>query len=283
MNTTEILNTCNLNWTVREEMVQTQSGLLIPKRKALVREDTQVVLGEVGEGYSPYQNHELAELLFLIAQSTGLEVHTGGFFGEGQKVWFQIKSDDLDLGGDTVKGYLSGFNSFDGTRNLAFGLSNVTVSCMNTFMMGYREVDSKVRHTKNMKPRIDEILQKIGILCKEEEVAFEQIKKFAATPMKADTKQTLTDILFEITPAEKINGLSTRKQNMVNEFQTVWNSETESKGMNLWGAFSAITKWTTHHTNRQIERRNELKMFGKSGEIDRQAWRAMQKTAILVA
>lgn len=281
MERNEILNACNLDWSVREEIVQTQSGLLVPNRKAIIRDDTNVVLGEVGEGYSPYQNHELAELLILISQSTGLQVHTGGFFGSGEKVWFQIKSDDMYLGGDTIKGYLSGFNSFDGTKNLAFGNTNVTVSCMNTFNAGYREVDSKLKHTKNMRPRIDEILKNIGILCKEEEVIFKQIKKLAETPMGSETKQTLTDILFGITKEEKINGLSTRKQNQVNEFQSVWAKEVEQKGQNLWGGFSAVTRWTTHHTNREIERRNELKMFGKSGEIDRFAWRAINQPQLI--
>lgn len=278
MNANEVLDTCGLNWTVREEYLTTESGILIPEKKAIIREDTNNVLGVVGKNYCPYQNSELAELLFLVSQSTGLDIHSGGSFGAGEKVWFQIKSDDLDLGGDTVKGYLSGFNSFDGSKNLAFGNTNITVSCLNTFHAGYREVESKVRHTMNMKPRIEEILQRIGILCKEEENIFKQIKMLASTPIKPNVKQELTDILFAITPEEKIKGLSTRKENMVKEFQTVWNTEIEQKGANQWGAFSAITRFTTHHANRNIERRNELKMFGKSGDIDRTAWRHVSKS-----
>lgn len=273
MNATEVLDVCQLNWKVREEYLTTESGLLIPEKKAIIRDDTNNVLGVVGKNYCPYQNEELAELLFVISQSTGLEVHTGGFFGEGEKVYFQIKSDDLDLGGDTVKGYLSGFNSFDGSKNLAFGNTNVTVSCLNTFHAGYREVDSKVRHTMNMKPKIEEILKRIGVLCKEEENIFKQIKMLANTPIKGNIKQELTDILFAITPEEKIKGLSTRKENMVKDFDSVWKTEIDQKGANQWGAFSAVTRWTSHHANRDINRRNELKMFGKSGDIDRAAWR----------
>ena len=40
----DVLNETNLNWTVREESLTTQSGIIIPKQKAIVRDDTNEVL-----------------------------------------------------------------------------------------------------------------------------------------------------------------------------------------------------------------------------------------------
>src|ERR1035441_3341001 len=123
----EVLNATNLNWSVRKESLTTESGLLVPKKIAIVREDSNAILGVHGEGYEPYNNSDLLELLYKVNQSTGLEVCAGGSFLEGARVWFQFKSNDLDLGNDKVKGYVSGFNSFDGKTNLAVGQTNIKI------------------------------------------------------------------------------------------------------------------------------------------------------------
>ena len=82
----DVLNQTNLNWTVREESLTTQSGIIIPKQKAIVRDDTNEVLSIHGEGYYPYQNHQLIELLDKVSQQSGLPIHRGGMFGNGEKV-----------------------------------------------------------------------------------------------------------------------------------------------------------------------------------------------------
>jgi hypothetical protein len=146
----EMLEKTGLNWKVNTEGVQTVSGILIPDRIALVRDDTKKVLGIHTEAYDPYQNDELLELLFKIAQQSGLKVHTGGCFKGGEKVWFQLKSNDLVLPNDRIEGYVSGFNSFDGRTSLAFGNASITVSCQNTFWRGYRQVETFIpNETKN--------------------------------------------------------------------------------------------------------------------------------------
>ncbi len=59
----EVLNQTGLNWTVRQEAITTESGIIVPKQMAVVREDTNTVLAVHGDGYFPYQNHQLIELL----------------------------------------------------------------------------------------------------------------------------------------------------------------------------------------------------------------------------
>ena len=108
----EKLEELGLNWEVTKEPIQTVSGIEIPEKMAMMRSDTEVVLGIHGKNYDPYQNHELMELLYQIGGKTGLQVHSGGSFKGGAKIWFQLKSDNLSLNGDTIEGYLSGFNSY---------------------------------------------------------------------------------------------------------------------------------------------------------------------------
>ena len=200
----QIMAQSGLGWNVNIEPLQTTSGILIPDRIALVREDTQKVLGIHTENYVPYQNEELLELLFKISGQTGLEVHTGGSFKGGEKVWFQLKSNDLDVGNDKIKGYISGFNSFDGRTSLAFGNASITVSCQNTFWRGYHQVESKLRHTSRMKPRIDEILRNIDVVLNEEKTMFQEIQRMGNTRLTPEVQELITRRLFEIDKEERL-------------------------------------------------------------------------------
>lgn len=129
----ELLQKSNLDWKVMTEGLITTSGLLIPDFKAVVREDTMSVLSVRGEDYEVYQNEQLMQLLYDVSNKTGLQIHRGGSFGGGRKVFVQLKSDNLKLGNDTIEGYITGINSFDGSTSMAFGPSNKTISCQNTF------------------------------------------------------------------------------------------------------------------------------------------------------
>ena len=72
-----------LKWTVRQEPVQTQSGIVIPDQLAIIRNDTNVPLSIMAKGYQPYQNHELMDLLSRVSQQTGMNIVSSGLFGDG--------------------------------------------------------------------------------------------------------------------------------------------------------------------------------------------------------
>lgn len=269
---TDILNQTGLNWNVRTESLQTTSGIIIPDKIGLIRDDNETCLGVHSGSYVPYQNQELLELLFRISQQTGLKLHTGGSFKGGQKVWFQLKSQDLKLSNDRIEGYISGFNSFDGRTSLAFGNSNVTVSCQNTFWQGYRDVETKLRHSSAMKPKIEEIFRKIDILLEEEQNTFVNIQRLGNVKITQQVKDLVTRRLFDIGREERLDSddLSTNKKNKLSRFYIDLNGELSQKGDNLWGLFSGVTKYTTHSMKRGDN--TEGKIFGQVGFKERQIW-----------
>ena len=272
----DVLNETNLNWTVREESLTTQSGIIIPKQKAIVREDTNKVLSIHGEGYYPYQNHQLIELLDKVSQQSGLEIHRGGLFGDGQKVFIQLKSNDLKLGDDKIEGYITGINSFDGTTSLAFGPSNVTISCQNTFFGAFRSMDTKVRHTKNMVMRVDDICRGLEKVVEEETKMFEDIKMLSETRMTKESEDWVTRTLFNIMRDVDLNdeeSVSTVTRNKLSRFEIDLNGELKEKGGNLWGLFSGVTKYTTHSMKKDDN--SENKMFGVYGQRERHIFKEL--------
>jgi phage/plasmid-like protein (TIGR03299 family) len=280
----EMLVISGLDWKVVPEGLVTTTGIIVPKRVALVREDTKKILGIHTDGYEIYQNDELLELLHRIYQKTGLALHTGGSFGGGEKVWFQLKSDDLKLGNDVIKGYISGFNSFDGKTSMAFGNSEITVSCQNTFWRGYKQVATHLRHSSTMRVRIEEILSRIDVLVKEEQDMFKEITRLSEVRMTAEVKELVTKMLFEIEVTEKLDAptvpFSTNKKNKLIKFGYDLNLETAQKGDNLWGLFSGVTRYTTHSMKNSDN--SESKMFGRAGKLEREIYSKLVEDAYFV-
>jgi phage/plasmid-like protein (TIGR03299 family) len=272
----DVLNQTGLNWTVREESLTTESGIIIPQQKAIIRDDTNTVLSVHGEGYYPYQNHQLIELLDKVSQQVGLPIHKGGMFGDGKKVFIQLKSNDLKLGTDRVEGFITGVNSFDGSTSLAFGPSNITISCQNTFFAAFRNMDTKVRHTKNMVMRVDEICRGLERVIEEEAVMFEDIKQMADTKMTKENQEWVSRVLFNIEREVNLNdekALSTVTRNKLSRFEIDLNGELKDKGDSLWGLFSGVTKYTTHSMIKGDN--SENKMFGVYGQRERNIFKQL--------
>jgi phage/plasmid-like protein (TIGR03299 family) len=272
----DVLNQTNLNWTVREESLTTQSGIIIPKQKAIVRDDTNEVLSIHGEGYYPYQNHQLIELLDKVSQQSGLPIHRGGMFGNGEKVFIQLKSNDMKLGNDRIEGYITGINSFDGTTSLAFGPSNITISCQNTFFGAFRSMDTKVRHTKNMVMRVEDICRGLERVIDEESKMFEEIKMLSETRMTKQNEDWVTRILFNIEKEVDMNNekqVSSVTRNKLTRFYVDLNGELKEKGDSMWGLFSGVTKYTTHSMNKGDN--SENKMFGTYGNRERHIFKQL--------
>jgi len=272
----QFLDRTGLNWKVRTEGLQTSSGIIIPDKIGIVREDDSTILGVHSDGYVPYQNEQLMELLFKVSQQTGLDIHRGGLFGGGRKVFVQLKSNDLTLGTDRIEGYVTGINSFDGSTSLSFGPSSKTISCQNTFFGVYKDLNSKVRHTKNMELKIDDICRQIEGVVQEETNVFGSIVKMSETRFDDVIKDRVIKSLFNIdrnVDIKDVDSLSTVTQNKLSKFYIDLNGELQQKGDNIWGLFSGVTKYTTHSMGKGDN--SENKMFGTYGNRERHIFKQL--------
>jgi len=272
--TVEILNTTGLNWKVKQEGLVTASGVPVEGHTALVREDNNAILSVMSDGYYPYQNHELIELLDKVSNQTGLEVVKGGEFKNGRRVYVQLKSADLRLGNDKIEGYLTGINSFDGSTSLAFGPSNITISCMNTFFAAFKQMETKIRHTKNMVIKVDEFCKTLENILDDEQQMFRNIEKLSENRFTNKIKDEVIRSLFNIKHDVDLKDdeqTSTQLKNKLSRFYIDLNGELQGKGDNLWGLFSGVTKYTTHSLSKGDN--TEAKMFDIYGQREKQIFR----------
>ena len=66
----EAIDAAGLNYLAELKSIQTQDGIPIPQRKAVIRSDSGEVLGVVGNSYVPVQNHQAFGFLDAIVAET---------------------------------------------------------------------------------------------------------------------------------------------------------------------------------------------------------------------
>lgn len=276
-----LLDKYGLRWNVSKQ------PLLLPSGQdtgffGIVRSDNQKTFATCKEGYVPYQNSELAELLIRISEKTGYEIHSGGDFNGGGKVYLQLNTGTeitgLGNNGTTVKGYVTGINSHDGTTSLKWGAVNFTVCCRNTFAMANKKLQQSARHTNSLHERVETSIRQITGIAEAEKTIFDSFIKLADQPVKKEhivqIVRNITDVDINTPISERSKTYSTYAANRTNELMTSISREMNQKGQNLWGLFSGVTHYTTHvlPVPNRNNARLESKYTGTALSIDNEAY-----------
>jgi hypothetical protein len=130
-----------------------------------------------------------------------------------------------------------------------------------------------------MIPRIEEILKKIDILLEEEQEGFAEIQRLGNTTMTSEMRELVTRMLFNLDKEEKLDDLSTRMNNNIIRFNSDVDTEVQGKGLNLWGLFSGVTRYTTHSMKKDKDN-SEAKMFGHTGVVERKIYNELVEMTV---
>jgi phage/plasmid-like protein (TIGR03299 family) len=248
-----LLDKFGLRWEVAKQ------PLLLPTGHetgfhGIVRTDTMETFSTCKDGYVPFQNSELAELLIRISEKTGYSIHSGGQFNGGGKVYLQLNSGNsiAEIGKDrtAVKGFVTGINSHDGTTSLKWGNANITISCQNTFMSASRVLKNKARHTASIHNRVEDSIREITGIVHAEQSLFDKFIRLSNTPVtKAHIEQVtkaVTGVDIKMSRAMAESQFSTYALNRSEELLSSISREMNGKGDTLWGLFSGVTHYTSH-------------------------------------
>jgi phage/plasmid-like protein (TIGR03299 family) len=276
----EMLDTYKLNWKVSKQPLylpnNIDSGFF-----GIVRDDNNFTFSTCKDGYEPFQNYQLGELLLRVSEKTGYELHSGGSFNGGGKVYLQLRTgntiEGLGKNGTTVEGFVTGINSHDGTTSLKWGAVNFTVCCRNTFAYAQRELGNSARHTQSIHSKVEASIRSINGIVEQEKSLFE---KFITLSQIAVKKENIGKIVSQITgvdmnvnAAEAQDKFSTYSINRSGELLGSIATEMKSKGETLWGLFSGVTHYTTHKmpVPKRDNARIESKYTGSALNIDNKA------------
>lgn len=285
-----MLDKYGLRWTVSKQMLHLPNGHGTPFY-GIVRDDKQITFATAKESYVPFQNSELGELLHRISDKTGYEIHSGGAFNDGAKVFLQLNThneiNNLGENKTTVKGYVTGLNSHDGTTSLKWGAVNFTVCCRNTFMAAMKQLQQSARHTGSIYQKVEDSIKQINGIAEAEKTIFEKFIKLSEIPVAKDNiaaiVKNITDVDINMSTAAANKEYSTYAINRSGELLNSISKEMKQKGETLWGLFSGVTHYTSHvmPTPTRDNSRLESKYTGTGLKNDNEAYAYIVQAARL--
>lgn len=250
----EAIVAAGLNYGVQLTPLATTDGLDVPQRKAVVRYDTQQVLGVVGNDYVPVQNREAFGFLDAVVAKGGLRYHTAGALGRGERVWMlaklpeQIRVKNSD---DLVDKFLLLSNAHNGTAALRVFFTPVRVVCANTLAVAHQRGVGQgisIRHEGNLPAKIQEAQKVLGLAQRFYDDAQTKIDKLASHYPTAEQLKRFFESLYPDPEEDKNN---TRAKNIREELHRLFEAgighDAPAIKGTTWAALNAVTEYIDHH------------------------------------
>ena len=255
----EILTTYNLDFEIEKvplvgyrTLVDESTGIVDVEEieseyVGLLNTQTGEIINAVKNGYVPAQNRNFIELALTGIESFDIDVYVSkaGVFNGGRRVFIQFGLNGTAFNGDVITRYIMIINSNDGHK-FSIGVGEKIMSCSNQFFYFSKQAQSKFAHTASLAAKLRELplllnnaLQSIGL-------ADKLYARMYATPVTNEMIDGLVKHLVDVSYADDLSKIGTRKLNNLTELYNAIHDEFESKGENLWGLFNGITYWTNH-------------------------------------
>ena len=256
----------------------------LPTHYANVHSKTDEVLGVVGHGYQILQNEELYAIAEAIESETGNKIESGGSFRGGKDVYIQLKGNQFSLpGDDVVEGYRLYYNNHAGEKNNQWVNTTLRVWCQNTLNAALKsgrknEASIMIRHTGNMKDRIEEAiisLKQSDKLAEEFRAVCETLAKKTIVNLESYFTQVY-EANYGPTPSDdpEQKAKHTRMLNLKEEWNN--NFQGDEHPSSMWTALNAVTEWSDHNRTVRGEAKDSSlrkysNLFGTSAEFKRKA------------
>jgi phage/plasmid-like protein (TIGR03299 family) len=242
-----------LDWTVSKQPVFLGDGQEAKNYRAIVRDSDKRILSVQSDSYEPFQNREMFDFAEALVGTEKALFHTAGSLDGGRRVWAMMKAKDIIVlpKGDEVEQYLLLATSHDGSLAFLSAFTPVRVVCQNTLSLAIATAKSKVsvRHTGNLKDRVKQAQQIMGLASNYFEGITEVATALVRAPYRDPQMKELVETLFPVKPEDaKAGRVPTRTQNNRDEVTRLF---TEGKGHDriagtAWAAINAVTEYTDH-------------------------------------
>jgi len=232
--------------------------------------ETEVLLGVVSRRYQPLQNVEAFVFFDPIVREGKAYFETAGALGEGERIWVMAKMPEAMeiVRGDECFKYLLLSNTHSGDGSVIVKFTTVRVVCQNTLMLAMDDGQKayRVRHSKQMQFKLDELAEFLSITQEVFLKAEEQFKQMAKVQMIEDRLEHYFEAVFPRTAVQKKKGEKPARWGYVRKvFETQEDLQLPRVRGTLWGAYNAITRFEDYKQPQQQEQpdqRLERTWFG---------------------
>lgn len=258
--------------------VLTDDGVLsieAPDRKAIVRVDTQTVLGMFKSGYQIHQPAEWCLQNMDILLDGGLQIGSVVRLKGGAVAALQAELSDTReaAGGVKHRPFLTAATSHDGSMATTYGVGTQVVVCDNTLSVALRTFESsqKIRHSSRSLSRVFEVRQNLGLVVEQIGDAFDdQVKALTSQYVSESTWNAFVDAYTGESKAKEGRS-KTIAENKAAALNKLWKADPRVSPWrnNAYGVLAAANTAAHHVFGAEKDRveRNQLKAI--TGEWDR--------------
>ena len=252
------------------------AGAQVPGKYVTYRKDDNTIFNVVGKNYHPFQNKNVFNWFDPFLKSGEVEFDTMGSLKSGRTVWalakFVDNSGNFEIGdGDKVEMYLALVTSHAGEFKNQCIISPTRIVCQNTLSMA--QGSSKLmawKHTKGQHETAAQVRETINVAKQSFEVTAESFKKLRAHGMKRDDMVQFFKGVIGADPKEELHK---RTQGIIDDLVERSRSAAgaEMAGSNLWGAYNAVTNYTSHSLIADRGSRVESSWLGNNKKMNERA------------
>lgn len=263
------------NWNIESKALFTSDADRVPGRYGIVRNDTGVVLGVVGNRYRVHQNEEAFAPIEDILDSSDLEVETAGVKNDGQQVFITLKlPEGISIAGeDSHEAKLLAVTSHDGSLATTFAVMIGRLACFNALRPALATPRKfSIRHTANSAVKITEVREALEITFSYVDEFNELMQRWLDEPVGNHQFDSLVNKMLPIR-----EGLSQGRVEAVQDRRlALWklfeDSDTNTFGRGTkYAAYNALNEYSNWH----------LPLRGRDANGDKRALRTMDDNSIV--
>jgi phage/plasmid-like protein (TIGR03299 family) len=267
----EAIKAAGLDWKVVKTPIFVKgadgSDIVIPKRKALVRDTDNHVLSVMKDAYTPLQNSDAFNFFNPFVESGLASFEAAGQLKDGQVIWVlaNLNKAPLDVGGgDIINKHLLLSNGHNGNMATRVCFKSVRQVCTNGLTAS--KIDSIIRlhHSANIKTNLEALQQTINAIDAKFEATAEQYKALTKKAINKKDLEKYINIVFELNPKGNERDISRAKkmqETIVKLFETGAGSDLKSAKNTWWGAYNAVTEYLTHESGGNGEKSQSTRLF----------------------
>ena len=243
------------DWDIQEVQLQTVDGTEIPYRILTGTDDNQPIGKPFAKTYTPVTNAQFLDMIQdAISGVKGAVVETVGSVCNRGRVFVSISIKGMDkfkIGNREFNDFLNFGNGHDQSCAVWANSSNICTVCYNTFTSNLENATVKVKHSKDVAARLENIVEIIDAYAGTQAKFKAEFERLMNEPMKTDQARNLFAGWMTRSNNEESKDLGPKTLVKVNRLTELFETGRGNSGENRADAFSAVTDYYTHESTRK--------------------------------
>jgi len=280
----DMINEEEFNFPVESQPVYDQNGNVIQGSQAVMRTDTNEVLGVHGSRYKILTHDDVVNSTLDAVKQADLSDDYELKFSvieNGRKLRGEVLFNNITVEpvvGDIVKYRINFFNSYDASWSFSQAADGLRLWCLNGCTTPLGTARSNFKHTSSI--NIEGSAQKMvnGI------DMFKNNQDLWRSWMQTLVGNHAAERFFKNTIAKTASRqqlVTKTNEKQLENLLNIWSNESSSLGKNKWALYNTMTYWASHTSDLrtpEVARRNREDAIAKAMKHER--WENMEGVAL---